>query len=89
MHAALSILEQSVWPYISTGHLPRSEMVRRLVSEAHARFRSHTEGPNSRVYPALARMPRDLFGICVATLADDGVNPITKQPRRSASGRMQ
>ncbi|MEN3381952.1 MAG: glutaminase [Hyphomicrobiales bacterium] len=65
MHAPLSILEQSVWPYISTGHLPESEMVQNLVSEAHARFKSHAEGQNSHVYPALARVPRDLFGICV------------------------
>ena len=62
MHAPMSILEQSVWPYISTGHLPESEMVQKLVSEAHARFRSHTEGQNSHVYPALAGVPRDLFG---------------------------
>jgi len=66
MHAPLSILEQSVWPYISTGHLPESEMVQKLVSEAHERFKSHTEGQNSHVYPVLARVPRDLFGICVA-----------------------
>ena len=63
MHAPLSISEQSVWPYISTGHLPQSEMVQKLVSEAHARFKSHAEGQNSHVYPALARVPRDLFGI--------------------------
>jgi glutaminase len=67
MHAPMSILEQSVWPYISTGHLPEPEMVQKLVSEAHARFKSYTEGQNSHVYPALARVPRDLFGICIAS----------------------
>ncbi len=52
--------------YISTGHLPVPEMVQKLVAEAHERFKSNTEGENSTVYPALARVPSDLFGICVA-----------------------
>jgi glutaminase len=52
-------------PYISTGHLPEPEMVQTLVSEAHSRFRSLRDGENSQVYPALARVPRDLFGVCV------------------------
>src|SRR5262249_18334067 len=37
-----------------------------LVAEAHELFKSNTEGQNSNVYPALARVPDDLFGICVA-----------------------
>jgi glutaminase len=52
-------------PYISTGHLPEPEMVQTLVSEAHSRFSSNTDGENSQVYPALARVSRDLFGVCV------------------------
>lgn len=52
-------------PYVSTGHLPPPERVRALVTEAHERFRANTEGENSRVYPALARVPSKLFGICV------------------------
>jgi len=40
-------------------------MVRSLVSEAYERFRATTDGRNSDVYPALARVPSDLFGICV------------------------
>src|SRR5262247_2029484 len=51
--------------YVSTGHLPSPEMVKALVSEAYERFKSIGEGRNSDVYPALARVPRDLFGICV------------------------
>jgi glutaminase len=51
--------------YVSTGHLPAPERVRALVDEAHARFRSVTDGRNSEVYPALARVPSELFGICV------------------------
>ncbi len=51
--------------YVSTGHLPSPEQVKTLVAEAHSRFKSNTEGKNSQVYPALARVPSDLFGICV------------------------
>jgi glutaminase len=51
--------------FVSTGHLPPSDRVQALVAEAYERFRSHTDGANSQVYPALARVPRDLFGICV------------------------
>jgi glutaminase len=52
-------------PYVSTGHLPPAELIRELVEEAHAKFASNTDGQNSQVYPALARVPSDLFGICV------------------------
>jgi glutaminase len=51
--------------YVSTGHLPPPELVTTLVTEAHERFKSNTEGVNSTVYPALARVPSDLFGVCV------------------------
>ena len=51
--------------YVSTGHLPSPEQVERLVQGAYDRFKSNDEGENSQVYPALARVPRDLFGICV------------------------
>lgn len=51
--------------YVSTGHLPSPELVERLVNEAYTRFRSNTDGQNSQVYPALARVPSGLFGICV------------------------
>jgi glutaminase len=51
--------------YVSTGHLPPPESVRTLVAEAYARFKSNTEGKNSQVYPALARVRTDLFGVCV------------------------
>jgi len=51
--------------YVSTGHLPSPEQVAALVKEAHAKFNSNKDGQNSQVYPALARVPSDLFGICV------------------------
>lgn len=54
------------YDYISTGRLPSDETVAALVRTAHARFANDDEGENSNVYPALAQVPRDLFGICVA-----------------------
>jgi glutaminase len=51
--------------YVSTGHLPPPERVRALVEEAYERYRAVAEGKNSEVYPALARVPSELFGICV------------------------
>jgi glutaminase len=51
--------------YVSTGHLPSDKQVAAFIAEAHARFKSSTDGQNSQVYPALARVPSDLFGICV------------------------
>jgi glutaminase len=53
-------------PFISTGQLPSPELVRALVDEAYERFRLNAEGENSRVYPALATVPANLFGVCVA-----------------------
>lgn len=51
--------------YVSTGHLPPTEFVSQLVAQAHERFKNHSEGQNSTVYPALARVPSDLLGICI------------------------
>jgi glutaminase len=59
----LSVTEPS---YVSTGDLPPSELVRALVAEAYERFAANTDGETSAVYPALARVPGELFGICVA-----------------------
>ena len=56
--------------FVSTGDLPEPERVQTLIDEAHARYRSTTDGAVSDVYPALAEVPPDLFGICVA--ATDG-----------------
>jgi glutaminase len=55
--------------FVSTGHLPASEEVQALIESAYARFRSTTDGQNSDVYPALARVPADLFGVCVVDTA--------------------
>ena len=50
---------------VSTGHLPPPERVRALVEAAYERYRSNDEGRNADQYPALARVPRELFGLCV------------------------
>ena len=57
------------FPFVSTGHLPTPDSVKTLVAEAHARYKSNVEGENSQVYPALARVPRDLFGVCVVGIS--------------------
>ena len=53
------------YPYVSTGHLPPAEEVVRLLDEAHKLYKSNTDGRNSQVYPALAAVPSEMFGICV------------------------
>ena len=53
-------------PYVSTGQLPPAEHVRLLVNEAYERFRANTDGALSHVYPSLATVDPDRFGICVA-----------------------
>lgn len=54
-----------VVPFVSTGRLPPAEAVQRLVVDAHQQFNAVSDGLNSQVYPALARVPSELFGICV------------------------
>ena len=51
--------------YVSTGALPPPGVIRMCLDEAHDCFQSNTEGGNSEVYPALAAMPSELFGIAV------------------------
>ena len=53
-------------PYVSTGRLPPSERVGLLVNEAYDRFGDNTDGELSHVYPPLAAVDPDRFGICVA-----------------------
>ena len=51
--------------YVSTGYLPTLDIIAALVSEAHQRFKSNTEGKKPDVYPALATVPGELFGVCI------------------------
>src|SRR5262249_53601080 len=57
--------ERTGYGYVSTGRLPSPEMVKSLVSEAYERFKSNAEGCSLDVYEALARVPRNLFGVCM------------------------
>ncbi len=50
---------------VSTGRLPDSREVERLVDAAFAEVAGVTDGQVSTVYPALARVAPDLFGVCV------------------------
>jgi glutaminase len=51
--------------YLSTGHLPPLERVTELVDEAYALYTPVDEGKVADYTPALAKVPRNLFGICV------------------------
>ena len=53
---------------VSTGHLPPSERVQGLINEAYERYKSNDEGQNASHYPALAQMPRGLFGLCLVSV---------------------
>src|ERR1700751_4847602 len=52
--------------YVSTGHLPSARQVQAAVDEAYRTYRPEASGETSQTYPALARVPGHLFGICVA-----------------------
>ena len=52
--------------YVSTGHLPSPRQVQAAVDEAYQLYRAEASGATSQTYPALARVPGQLFGICVA-----------------------
>lgn len=58
-------VELDAGPYVSTGRLPPAEQIRSLVVEAYETYRSNRDGVNSQVYPALANVSPDLFGVCV------------------------
>jgi glutaminase len=52
-------------PAASTGSLPPTEFVRRVVRDTYEKFRSNNDGVVADYIPALARTPADLFGVCV------------------------
>ncbi len=54
--------------YVSTGHLPSPRQIQATVNEAYRLYRSDDRGETSHTYPALARVPGHLFGICVADI---------------------
>ncbi|MEU8224154.1 glutaminase A [Kribbella sp. NPDC048915] len=56
--------------YVSTGGLPGTDTIDRLVRTAYERFHDVEDGAVSEVYPALARADPGAFGLCVE--ASDG-----------------
>jgi glutaminase len=58
--------------FVSTGRLPSNQEVESYVRMAHDLFKDNDQGQNASHYPALARVPRHLFGLCVC-------NPSGKQ----------
>ncbi|WP_428305719.1 glutaminase A [Lacipirellula sp.] len=65
MPPAVSKQIEAFESFVSTGKLPPRDRVVELVTKAYDRYRTNGEGKNSQVYPALARVPSELFGICV------------------------
>lgn len=49
--------------------MPDGVRVQHLVERAHSQFAAVREGEVSNVYPALARVDADLFGLCVAGIS--------------------
>ncbi len=66
MFVPVDVDEATAAKAVSTGHLPSGDLIRRYVSEAFERYRAVDEGKVADYIPALARVPRDLFGICIA-----------------------
>jgi glutaminase len=65
MQTPLDIDELTEPGYVSTGHLPPAERVDTLLAEAYERFKTDDEGTVADYIPALARTPRNLFGLSV------------------------
>lgn len=65
MNTRTPINEASTNSTVSTGHLPPADLVQTLVDEAHDRFKSVEEGKVADYIPALAKVPRELFGLCI------------------------
>lgn len=56
---------------ISTGELPDAREVQTVVNAAYAAFKDCDEGMNADYIPALATVPRDRFGICMAATSGE------------------
>jgi glutaminase len=52
--------------YVSTGKLPAARTVARALDEAYEKFRHEDGGAPSTLYPALARVPPHLYGLCAS-----------------------
>jgi glutaminase len=56
---------EPMYEHVSTGRLPSPETIAALVAESYDSFKSNTDGANSGVYPALAKVASELFGVCL------------------------
>jgi len=56
---------------VSSSHLPVPQRVHALVNEAHQRFADCDDGENADYIPALADVPKSLFGVCVAQVSGE------------------
>ena len=65
MFTEIDIDEATAQSVVSTGHLPPDHEVATLVAAAYERYQSLDEGKVADYIPALARTPRELFGVCV------------------------
>ena len=71
MFTQIDIDEASAQSVVSTGHLPPDHEVAALVTEAYERYKPLDEGKVADYIPALARTPRELFGVCVVGIDGD------------------
>lgn len=65
MNTQILVDESRKYSTVSTGHLPPNELVKTLVDQAYNRFKSVDQGKVADYIPALAQVPRQLFGLCV------------------------
>jgi glutaminase len=65
MFADIGVDENTATEAVCTGHLPSPDRVAQSVREAYDRYRTLDEGVVADYIPALGRVPRELFGICV------------------------
>jgi len=65
------IEEKAVRAAVSTGRLPEPAAVKSLIDEAFQRFSSIDEGTVADYIPALAKVSRRLFGVCVVGVNGD------------------
>jgi glutaminase len=61
--------ETTLQSAVSTGHMPPEPQVAELVRKAYDCYKSLDEGAVADYIPALARVPGDLFGVCVVSIA--------------------
>ncbi|MBL8877342.1 MAG: glutaminase A [Phycisphaerae bacterium] len=69
MHIRVPIDETTARQAVSTGKLPGGDRVGALVKEAYERFKSNDDGKVADYIPALAKVSRKLFGVCVVDVS--------------------